>query len=257
MGSRQTQTSCCYLLHSRPYQDNDLLIQCLSRDDGIINLLSKGARSSKKGLLSLLQPFQCLSVSYVGSGDLYILTGVEIFSLEQFSASNSIEFSKLKLCGKSIYCAYYINELILRLLPLGDPFPEVFRLYQKTLVDLKQDNNAVEIVLRIFEISLLTLLGYEPNLQVDIHSGKKIEQDKQYYYDPLSGPYELDHNMTMCNVNQQHPCISGKTLTAINSLTFDNSQVQKESKILLRQVLLCYLGDKPLKSREVYRQLYG
>jgi len=50
--------------------------------------------------------------------------------------------------------------------------------------------------------------------------------------------------------------VSGKSLTAIDSLTLDNQQILKESKVLLRQILLGYLGDTPLKSREVYRQLY-
>lgn len=245
--SPQIQTNLCYLLHSRPYQDSSLIIQCLTLENGVISILSKGARSSKKQLLSLLQPFHCLSISHVGKGDLSILTGVELYPIDKLSVPNPL------LRGKSIYCAYYLNELILRLLPLHESYPEVFSLYQKTIVGLQQ-NDSLDSVLRCFEVSLLAVLGYELNLHYDIHTGKEIEDNKQYYYDPLSGPYEMD---PVENHRQQHPCVSGKTLTAINSLTFDHLQVKNESKNLLRQVLLCYLGDKPLKSREVYRQLYS
>jgi len=236
MSQRSAQNNLCYVLHSRPYQENSLILQCLSRERGIISLLSKGARSSKKQLLSLLQPFKPLSISYIGKGDLYILTGVELSSTE------GQDISKPLLQGKSIYCAYYINELLIRLLPQDEAYKDSF-----------------EEVLRIFELSLLTHLGYELNLKYDIHTGKEVDSNKNYYYDPLSGPYEFTDNNFSSNNSQQlpHLSISGKTLTAINSLSFDNPQVQKESKILLRQVLNLHLGDKPLKSREVYKQLYG
>jgi len=252
MSQRSAQNNLCYVLHSRPYQENSLILQCLSRERGIISLLSKGARSSKKQLLSLLQPFKPLSISYIGKGDLYILTGVELSSTE------GQDISKPLLQGKSIYCAYYINELLIRLLPQDEAYLDVFSLYQKTLVNL-QFKDSFEEVLRIFELSLLTHLGYELNLKYDIHTGKEVDSNKNYYYDPLSGPYEFTDNNFSSNNSQQlpHLSISGKTLTAINSLSFDNPQVQKESKILLRQVLNLHLGDKPLKSREVYKQLYG
>jgi DNA repair protein RecO (recombination protein O) len=249
MNSRQIQINLCYILHSRPYQDNSLIIQCLSWERGLISILSKGARSSKKQLLSLLQPFQSLSISYLGKGDLYILTGVELHS----QVNSHISTPLLK--GKSIYCAYYINELILRLLPIEETNPDLFSLYQKTLHKL-QNTDSIEIVLRIFEIRLLAILGYELNLQYDIHTGKKIKENINYYYDPLSGPYEIEDKL-LCNSKQQITCVSGKTLLAISFLDFESQQVKKESKLLLRQVLQNHLGDKPLKSREVYRQLYS
>ena len=250
MGKRQIQTNLCYLLHSRAYQDNSLIIQCLSRENGVINLFAKGARSSKKQLLSLLQPFQCLSISYIGKSDLYILTGVELSTIDNHSLTKPL------LQGKSVYCAYYINELILRLLPLAEAYPDVFNLYQQTILDL-QFKETYEKVLRVFELSLLTHLGYELNLKYDIYTGKKIDANNFYYYDPLSGPYESLSDNNFSNNIQQHQRISGKILTAIYSLAFDSPQVLRVSKNLLRQVLNYHLGDKPLKSRAVYKQLYG
>ncbi len=247
MSKHQIQINLCYILHTRPYQDNSMIMQCLSREKGLISLLSKGARSSKKQLLSLLQPFQILSVSYTGKGDLYILTGVELYKVEHHYVSNPL------LSGKAIYCAYYVNELLLRLIPPEEVYPELFNLYQHTLYGLKKDS--YEIALRNFEIRLLTIIGYQLNLQYDIHTGKEIEANKKYYYDPLSGPYEISNNELNIN-NYQNVRISGQTLIAIKTYNFENLQVLKESKYLLRQVLQSHLGDKPLNSRVVYKQLY-
>jgi DNA repair protein RecO (recombination protein O) len=239
----------CYVLHSYPYQDNSLILQCFSLEQGLISFLSKGARSSKKNLLSLLQPFKLLSISFVGKGDLYTLTGVE-----QSTLLENLDDNASTLTGKSIYCAYYVNELLLRLLSKGEENTEVFALYQQTIDELL-DKSRLEVVLRNFEIKLLNLLGYQPNLDVDIITGKPVIVGKNYCYDILSGPYETDLSLKKQAGNRF--IISGLSLLSIKELNLDNSQVLKDSKYLLRQLLLCQLGDKPLKSREVYRQLYG
>lgn len=251
----------CYILHSYPYRDNSLILQCLSLERGLISFLSKGARSSKKNLLSLLQPFQPLSITYAGKGDLFILTGVEASSMDTGSA-----VIKPSLKGKSIYCAYYVNELYLRLLSKDEPNTPAFALYQKTIERLV-DQDKLEKTLRIFEINLLEILGYQPNLDYDIKSGEAVSAAKDYYFDLLSGPYAVDTALTKPEYKTQNQIlkISGNTLLSIKSLNFDSaynspcdsSQILKQSKQLLTQLLQCHLGDKPLKSKEVYRQLYA
>ncbi|MFK5985278.1 MAG: DNA repair protein RecO [Pseudomonadota bacterium] len=253
MGSRQIQINHCYILHSRAYQDNSLILQCFSLEKGIISVLARGARSSKKQLLSLLQPFQSLSLSYLGRGDLQILTGVEALAISEQIIQNNV-ITTFKLTGKAMYCAYYLNELLLRLLALEDSNPDIFALYQKTLFDLQNNKSSLAISLRYFEIQLLNFLGYQPNLMYDVSSSEEIQENRNYYFDPLAGPSEV----TSKNENSlQGRYFSGKNLLAIQSLIFDTPQLQSDSKYLLRQILQSHLGDKPLKSREVYIQMYG
>lgn len=247
-------TSLCYILHSYPYQENSLILQCLSLERGLIRILSKGARSSKKNLLSLLQPFQLLSISYVGKSDLLILTGVELSITSEVENYSVASGEKPLLSGQSVYCAYYVNELYMRLLIAEEANTQLFALYQRTIENLYQ-KDTLELTLRIFEINFLHLLGYQPNLEHDILSGNKISKNSKYYFDAVSGAYEV--NTTLTKVNTKNCIVSGKTLLAIKSHNFTQQQTLKESKLLFRHLLLYLLGDKPLKSREVYKQLYG
>jgi DNA repair protein RecO (recombination protein O) len=195
-----------------------------------------------------------LSISFVGKGDLYLLTGVEKSTLLDPSVGDNFVDNTPVLMGKSIYCAYYVNELLLRLLSKDEDNTDAFALYQKTLIRL-QNTAKLEVSLRVFEICLLNILGYQPNLEFDIISGKPVAVDKNYYYDILSGPYEVDTSLK--NKGNNSFIINGLSLLSIKELNFDSDQLLKQSKQLLRQLLLCQLGEKPLKSREVYRQLYG
>ncbi len=239
MSSRQSHINQCYILHSRAYQDNSLILDCFSLQVGRISFIAKGARKSKKNTISLLQPFKLLSITYLGSKDLKILIGVE-------------EIRQYALKGKAIYCAYYLNELLIRLLGSDNDSQTVFDLYQITLGELEQCHLSLDNILRLFEIQLLSELGYHPNLTEDIQTRLTVEKTKNYYFDPLSGPYQVE---TLYAKNSLF--FSGKSLLAISQLDFSEPSVLKESKLLLRMILLSHLGDSPLKSREVYKQMYA
>jgi len=233
-----------FILHSYPYKENSLIANILTYEKGRIDVLAKGVKNSKKGIFNLLQPFQQVALSYSYKNNLSILTDVE-----------KISVTTPVLNGKSLYCAYYINELLLRLLPVNETCEDVFHLYEKTLQNLHL-NDYLESVLRQFEIQLLSALGYQINFAINISTNQPIEINKSYLFDPTEGPFEpsSQDNIT---TDKMYPKVSGKTLYALNLLDFNDKNVVKESKILLRLVLQQYLGAKPLKSRDLFKKLYG
>jgi len=261
-----------YILHSYAYQESSIIANVLTFEQGRVNVLAKGVKSSKKGLASLLKPFQSLSLSYLRKDELSILTGTEKSSQLFAKSSNKVctgnalsekaisgkALSGKALSGKALYCAYYLNELLLRLLPLQEPCEEIFLLYEETIAELNFSEDR-ERILRSFEVKLLFFLGYELNLEFDAFSHQPIEKNKYYYYDPLSGPYEIEKQNVMVKDQHtiNHPQVAGKSLIALNALDFSDKSVVKECKNLLRLVLQQYLGNTPLKSRELYQQLYG
>ncbi len=227
-----------YVLHQRDFKNTSRILDIYSADYGRIGLLAKGVRSSKKGMQYLLQPFRPLLMSWAGGGELLTLTHVE-------PATESDDL----LSGKSLVCGYYLNELILRLTPQRDSNSSLFQLYHNSLLALAQHTDYTAI-LRAFEIELLNLLGYGLQLEMD-DSGEAIKKSQQYYYGieqgPLTEPLSSTRTIT----------ISGETLLALASGQPLTGAGQLEAKKLMRSTLQYYLGDKPLKSREVFRQLFS
>ncbi len=230
------------LLHHHNYQDNSLIVHFFVQDEGKVSALARGVKNSRKSRYALLQPFQQLIISLSGKGELLTLTQIESGT------------QNWPLKGKSLYCAYYINELLLHLLPAHTDCSAIFSLYNEVLKLLSQNTAQetmhYEIPLRLFELKILEFLGYGLNLTHDFQSGEKVTVDKNYFYQLDSGPSLLE------NKQVQSIMISGQTLIALSRNQFNEQKTLQECKQLLKWALSQHL-DKPLKSRELFKQLYG
>lgn len=135
--------------------------------------------------------------------------------------------------GREIAAAFYLNELLIYLLPREEPYPELYETYRQALEELHQD---LEAALRRFELELLAAIGYDLPLQ------GPFEPKARYHYEIGEG-FRL------------HPKgeLSGATLMALRERRFGDEQAKREAKKFLRRVLAHYLGNRPLKSRELWR----
>lgn len=230
------------VLHQHDYRNSSLIVHFFIKDYGKISAVARGVKQSKKNDYALLQPFQKIIVSLAGKNDL-----LNLKSIEQSSKSWS-------LTGKSLYCAYYLNELLLRLLPSHSDCQSIFELYFQILdlldANVSQASLHYEASLRLFELKLLEFLGYGLNLSYEVDTGDSIETGKDYYYCIHSGPSLSvpDHG--------QYLSISGQTLNELANCKLCKQKTLQESKQLLKWALAEQLGDKPLKSREMFKQLY-
>ena len=68
------------------------------------------------------------------------------------------------LAGRGLMCGFYLNELLLRLLPRDDPHETLFDFYAEALRALSLGGEQAPI-LRSFEKRLLAELGYAPLLE--------------------------------------------------------------------------------------------
>jgi DNA repair protein RecO (recombination protein O) len=220
-----------FILQQRKFRETSLIIDVLTRDFGRISLLAKGVRKARSKTAGLLQPFIPLTLSYFGKAELKTLTDVEIIQ----------SFTELK--GFSLYCGFYINELVGYFLHQYDPHPEVFTYYRDCLSCLS-DNSKMETALRIFELNLMDAVGYGLQLDYDFHNEKPVNPLKKYYFNIEQGPIE--------GVDGQ---FSGKTLQALRLREFTDAQALIEAKMLMRSVIAVYLNGKPLKSRALINNI--
>ena len=220
-----------FILTQRQYRETSLIIDVLTRDYGRIPVLAKGVRKTKSKTAGLLQPFIPLTISYSDKTELKILTHVEV--TEPF----------INLEGTTLYCGFYINELISRFLHQYDPHPEVFMYYKNCITNLLDTAN-IEATLRIFELDLMEAVGYGLQLDYDLSNDKTITPLAHYHFDIEQGPIEANDGT-----------VSGKTLMAMKSRNLIDSEILYETKILMRKVITTFLNGKPLKSRAVISQI--
>lgn len=227
-----------YVLHTRPYRDSSLLVEFLSREMGRISLVAKGAKGRRKkggSVAALLQPFAPLSCSWVGRSELKTLTLCEALA------------PALQLTRTRLYSGLYLNELLVRLLHHEDPHQELYDNYELALGQLAGDL-AEEMVLRPFEFRLLKDLGYGFDLSVDGLSGEPIADDNWYHY-------HQDYGLVLAadtRPDDRLPRYRGRELMELEQGDFEAAR--HCAKQLMRQVLAGHLGDKPLMSRELFRQ---
>ena len=228
--------SPAFILHQRVFRESSFLLDIFSRDHGRISLVAKGVRKQKRSQAGLLQIYQPLLLSWQGRRDLQTLTAAE---------TNGPAYL---LRAESALCGLYINELMMKLLPLGESESNLYMDYQKALFGL-QEALQNEITLRLFEKQLLSHLGYGLVLDQDVETGEPIDEEKDYYYVADEGLYRWQSG-------QERNRISGRSLQhLVKEQDFDEKSLN-EIKQLMRMVIHFYLGDKPLRSRELFSQLH-
>lgn len=228
---RRVANEPAWLLHHRPFRDSSRILDILSREHGRLSVVARGSRSAKSKLNGILRPFLPLQLSWVIRSDLGTLTGAEMGG------------PPLSLGGEALLSAYYVNELLLKLLHRHDPQPEIFDAYQATINALN-GGGKVAATLRNFEIEMLRLLGYALNLDHDTDTGAGLVAETRYEYRVEQGPVTVSE--------REGPMMfSGAELTAIGRREFSQPDTLHNAGRLLRQVIAWHLDGRELKSRKV------
>lgn len=222
-----------YVLHTYPYKETSLVVELFTHDFGRVSAVAKGARRPGSAMRGMLQSFQPLLGAWSGKLELKTLHSLEWYS------------GLLMLQGEALMCGFYLNELLLRLLPREDAHEALFDEYTQTLklLSLAPDDSAN--ILRRFELRLLQALGYAVPLTQNIRD-EAVTAEAHYYYVPEVGPVSSKHDYQENGVQ-----LSGKTLLDMAQDDYADLQTQQQSKQLMRLLLAHYLGDKPLHTRQL------
>ena len=224
-----------FVLHSYPYRETSLIVEVFSRNFGRLPLVARGARRPKSALRGLLLAFQPLHLSWFGKSELRTLHSAEW------------QGGQPQLKGMALICGFYLNELMLRLLPRDDPHERLFLYYQETLRLLSAGNDFAAI-LRRFEKRLLQELGYALTLDREADSGEPVVAARDYRYVLERGP--VRHSAGQIGVE-----LRGKTLLDLAADDYGDPVTLQQGKVLMRTLLNHYLGDQPLHTRQLLKDL--
>lgn len=220
-----------YILHTYPFKETSLIVEALSENFGRISLLAKGARRPRSLLRGYLQPFQMIQATWSNVSELKTLYNVEWNS------------KYLGLKNQALICGFYMNELIMKLLPKDEPSNDFFHFYHQQLEELSF-NVGYESLLRVFELKLLEELGYKVKLDED-ENGNPINPKKFYYY-------EAEYGASLPDESTNGVKIIGQTLMDMHNNDYSHLNTLKESKLLMRYLMRFYTGHDLVKSKELF-----
>ncbi len=236
-GARQrVEGQPAFVLHAHPYRETSLLVDVFSREWGRVPLVARGARRVRSALRGVLLAFQPLELGWFGAGEVRTLTTAE------WAGGQPL------LQGEALLCGYYLNELLIRLVPRDDSHPGLFDVYRATLGALAK-GDPPEPWLRRFEVVLLQQLGYGASLEHDAATGEALTPDALYRYEADQGLVAVEAPRSGCQT------YAGRTLLAIARGDYSEPETLLQCKLLMRAIIGHYLGDVPLQSRRVFRDL--
>lgn len=215
-----------YVLHRRPYQDDAALAELLLEDDSRVGIVVRGMHARKSQKKAAMQPFVQLELTLTGKGDLQGARGIEVRHAHP-------------LTGMALYAGFYVNEVLLRLAPRGVDAEGLFGLYRQTLLALASSD--VEPVLRRFELSLCHRLGYGVDLWRD-SDGQPVNPEYRYQLQVEAGL-----------VADVKGTFAGEALLAMAQDNWQSLDTRRQAKHFCRLLLAPHLGNKPLKSKELFR----
>jgi len=164
-----------YVLHTYAFRETSLVVETFTRSHGRVAMVARGAKRPRSSLRGSIMAFQPLALSWSGRGELRLLLRAEW------------QGGQPRLQGRALLCGFYLNELLLKLLPREDAHEQLFLDYQTALARLAGEPEP-GAVLRRFERALLRELGYALTLERDSASGAGIDARRSYAYDPERGP---------------------------------------------------------------------
>ena len=224
-----------YVLHTYPFKETSLVVELFSQQFGRIAAVAKGARRPHSAMRGMLQSFQMLSGAWSGKNELKTLHSLD------WNAGLAL------IKGEALMCGFYMNELLLRLLPKEDAHENLFEYYANSLQTLSNGAD-LATTLRRFELKLLQEMGYAVPLLQD-ENDMAIEADKTYRYEAEFGACDLKAVNIVMRKNGVH--LSGKTMLDMARDNYADSATQSQSKQLMRYLIAHYLGDKPLHTRQL------
>jgi DNA repair protein RecO (recombination protein O) len=223
------------VLHTYPYKETSLIVEALTRRHGRVAMLARGARRPRSAMRGVLLAFHPLRLTWTTSAEMGTLIAAEWGGGQK------------TLAGVSLMCGFYINELLLRLLPREDAHEALFDAYGGALARLAAGEPQAP-VLRGFERRMLAELGYAPVLDRDAANGAAIEPGKRYAYEAERGPVETRRD-------SGESVVSGRTLLDMAADDYADARTRDEARRLMRALIADRLGGQALHTRAVLSEL--
>ncbi len=234
--SQRVDDAPAILLHSYAYRETSLIAEVFARDHGRVALVAKGAKRPHSALRSVLVTFQPLRLGWSGGGEVKTLVRAEWGGAPH------------RLIGPAMMSAWYLNELLMRLMVRDDAHEAVYDTYMETLAHLASGVR-VSAALRRFEWTLLREIGYGFDPQAT-DADADVEPDRWYRVGAEGGPEAAREGESA-----QPGLVRGDTLLALAADDFENMPDEPGLRRLMRERLDYHMNGRPMATRRVLHDL--
>ena len=143
------------ILRSFNLSENDKLLTFMTNRFGKVKCVAKSARKIKNRFGAAIQPMSHIRLIYFGKEN------QTLYRLNHSDIINSFQVIRDDL--KKVYTGIYFNELVDTLTPEAHSDPNIFQLLLKSFLSLEM-MDSLDTLSRLFEIQLMCLSGYTPQL---------------------------------------------------------------------------------------------
>ncbi len=248
---RTLRVEAVVLRHS-DWGEADRLLGLFTREHGKLRAVAKGARKVRSRKAGHLEPFTRVALMLARGRDLWIVT----------QADTVDAYLPLREDLERIGQASYVVELLDRFTYEEGANRPLYQLLTDTLGRLSEQED-VFLAVRYYEIRLLDLLGFRPELVNCVRCGELIQPQDQYFSAllggalcPSCGPQEPTSRPVSMAALKYLRHLQRSSYIEANRARVTN-EVRQEMETLL-QYYLTYLLERALNSpafiREVRRQ---
>ncbi len=233
------------IIRSIDFSESDKIITFFTQQFGKVKGIAKGAKRSKKRFSGTLEIFSLVNLLF------FEKSNFDLVRIEQCDLRKP--FPLIRLDIEKVGYASYFMELVDKVVGEKEASRLLFELLVRLLDNINSEHFSEEVV-RIFEIRLLSILGYQPNLSCCTICHKIFPRDEKVWFSPSRGgaicqtcsPNIKDISSVSKGTIKMLIRAREISFDKINRLNFSN-QALEESKEMLSKFIGLYLG-KELKS---------
>lgn len=254
MAARRIADEPAYVLHRYDWSESSLILETFTRHYGRVALVAKGAKKPTSNFRPVLLPLQPLRVTYTlggeGHGEIHALKGAEWVG------------GHVMPSGDALLAGLYLNELLMRLLAREDTNAPLFDAYAGVVRVLGSEHgDALEPVLRSFELLLLREIGLLPALDVETSTLAPLRPAVRYALVAEAGlrPALPADRATL--VGSQWQALQraldepGRYTATLRAIATAEAPVALDLKAQLRTLLQYHCGSPMLRTRQLMMDL--
>ncbi|MGI5824271.1 MAG: DNA repair protein RecO [Bacillota bacterium] len=242
-------TSDAIILRGRDYSEADRILILLTKEAGKMPAIAKSVRKPASKLKASTQLFSYsrLNINKSKRSTLGVITQGETVS----------SMMGLREDLTKIACASYVGEMIDLTVPDYKPNGQIF-LLTLTVLSLLEKTDDPYIILRFFDMRLLSVLGYRPRLDACLKCGRSSRNS-----DFILSPYRGGIICKSCQSTEKGMPVSGAAIAVMDKLlNWDLRQLfglrlSENLKNELDRALFYYMDyhlEKSAKARDALQQ---
>lgn len=199
------------IIRRRNFGEADRILTIYTERRGKVSTIAKGVRRPLSKLAGHLELFYLTDFHLAEGKNLHTITGAVLID----------DYRNIRENSAKTNIAYYLAELLDRLLHEHEESPEIFRLSNNIFSQLNNQNS--ELLLPYFELRLLSYLGHKPELNYCTKCRVQLTAS-QNYWDDSAG--------VVCQ-----KCVQGRSSVKINNNTIKSLRLILDSSERILQNL--------------------